>query len=183
MPKYSADRPKTARLPLDLMLQASIALLMGLLVWTIYRSVHEVVIVKGDTAPSFHVTASNGREITPASFGGKLLILNFWATWCPPCVEETPSLNALAERFKGQGLVVLGVNIDKDDKAYQRFMKRFDVKFLTARDPDQNINASYGTYQIPETYIIDANGKVIDKVISNTDWMDEKMVGYVQSFL
>jgi cytochrome c biogenesis protein CcmG, thiol:disulfide interchange protein DsbE len=110
-------------------------------------------------------------------------VLNFWATWCPPCVEEMPSLNELARRFEGKGLVVLGVSVDKDENAYRQFLTRMKIAFPTARDPEQKINQEYGTVQYPETYIIDAQGKVIDKIISAVNWTDDKMVNHVQSLL
>jgi peroxiredoxin len=79
--------------------------------------------------------------------------------------------------------VVLGVSVDKDANAYQQFVKRLDPAFLTTRDPEQKINLEYGTVQYPETYIINAQGKVVNKIISSQNWTDDKMVNYVQSLL
>jgi len=121
--------------------------------------------------------------ITASNFGGKLLVLNFWATWCPPCVEEMPSLDQFQRRFASSGVVVLGVSVDKDEKLYRDFLAKARVSFLTARDPDNKINAEYGTLKFPETYIIDARGKVVRKIISNTDWMSERMLKDVESLL
>jgi len=121
--------------------------------------------------------------MTPSDFGGKLLVLNFWATWCPPCIEELPSLNAFQQQFAGKGVVVLGISIDKDEKAYHDFLTRARVSFLTARDPEATISHEYGTFKVPETYIIDTKGKVVRKIISNTDWMNERMIQDVTSLL
>ena len=99
-------------------------------------------------------------------------MLNFWATWCPPCIEETPSLDAFSATYGSKGVVVLGVSIDRNEKLYQEFLARYRVSFQTSRDPEANISASYGTFQIPETYIIDLSGKVLEKIISNQNWMD-----------
>ena len=74
----------------------------------------------------------NGQTVSAKDFGGKLLILNFWATWCQPCVQEAPSLDMLERQLGPKGLVVLGVSVDKDQKAYQEFLARFHVSYLTA---------------------------------------------------
>ncbi len=79
--------------------------------------------------------------------------------------------------------MVLGVSIDRNEKLYRRFIQRFDVTFPTARDPEANISASYGTFQIPETYLIDRNGKVLEKVISNQNWMDPDFLARVRKML
>jgi cytochrome c biogenesis protein CcmG/thiol:disulfide interchange protein DsbE len=152
-------------------------------VYVIFDSFHEKVVVVGDSAPDFSITADNGRTVTPANFGGKLLVLNFWATWCPPCIEELPSLNEFQQRYAKAGVVVLGISIDTDEKAYRAFLNRAGVTFLTARDPEKKISGDYGTIKVPETYIIDGSGKVVRKIISNTDWMSERMTKDVESLL
>jgi cytochrome c biogenesis protein CcmG/thiol:disulfide interchange protein DsbE len=164
-------------------LQASIGVLLGALVCVIFLSLRDRIVQEGDSAPDFSITADNGRTITAANFGGKLLLLNFWATWCPPCIEELPSLDQFQRQFANSGLVVLGVSVDKDEKAYRRFLSRVNVSFLTARDPDSKISADYGTFQYPESYLINRDGKVVMKVINATNWVDEKMLSFVKSQL
>jgi cytochrome c biogenesis protein CcmG, thiol:disulfide interchange protein DsbE len=168
---------------IDRLLRGAIVVLMAVFVFVIYSSIHERIIVVGDSAPEFSVAAEGGRTIGVPNFGGKLLVLNFWATWCPPCIEETPSLSAFAREFAGKGVVVLGVSVDKDEKAYKAFLQQHKPAFLTARDPGATINADYGTFKYPETYIIDTKGKVVQKIIGPTDWADERMVKYVASLL
>jgi peroxiredoxin len=167
----------------DRILQLSIGVLMGALVYVIFLSLHERIVQVGDTAPDFSVTADNGRTISANNFGGKVLVLNFWATWCPPCIDELPSLDEFQQQFAGSGVVVLGVSVDKDEKAYRRFLSRAKVSFLTARDPENKINAEYGTFKFPESYIINSEGKVVMKIISETNWTDDKMMSYVKSLL
>ncbi len=167
----------------DRILQLAIVVLLGAFAWVIYLSIHERVVQVDDTAPDFSITAENGRTITRSNFGGKLLVLNFWASYCQPCIEELPSLDQFQRELANQGVVVLGVSIDKDAKAYQQFLRRYNVSFLTARDPDNKINAEYGTFKIPETYLINRDGKVVGKIISSTNWTDERMVSYVKSLL
>ena len=148
-----------------------------------FANVPTARMLAGDFTQIASPQCNNGRTITPSTFGGKLLVLNFWATWCEPCIEEIPSLNAFQRRFEKQGVVVLGVSVDKDEKMYRDFLSRARVSFLTARDPDAKINADYGTMKFPETYIIDGRGKVLRKIISNQDWMSERVIRDMESLL
>jgi len=123
----------------------------------------------GDLAPEFTLQDSD-RKVTLSQFRGQVVVLNFWATWCPPCVEELPSLMSMQERTKARGVVVLGVSIDVDQDAYHRFLKLHNVNLLTVRDPDQKVAGMYGTAGWPETYIIDRQGIVRRKVVGPIDW-------------
>ncbi|MCZ2078363.1 MAG: TlpA family protein disulfide reductase [Bryobacterales bacterium] len=167
----------------DRFLQLAIAGLLIVLVFVISRSFHERVVSVGDSAPGFAITTDSGRKVSVSDFGGRLLVLNFWATWCPPCVQEMPSLDEFQKRLGGSGVVVLGVSVDKDANLYRDFLSRAKVSFLTARDPEAKISSDYGTYKYPETYIIDSKGKVVQKIIGPENWNDERMVSYVKSLL
>jgi cytochrome c biogenesis protein CcmG/thiol:disulfide interchange protein DsbE len=168
---------------MDRVLFAAIALLAGALVWVVSGTLEPRVVNVDDKAPAFRITTDNGRTISLSDFGGKLLVLNFWASWCEPCVVEVPSLDAFQRTLAPQGVVVLGVSIDRNEKLYRQFLSRAPISFMTARDPDANISSSYGTFQIPETYIIDRSGKVREKVISNQNWMDPEVLAHVRSLL
>ena len=167
----------------DFLLTASILLLAGALIYVVSGTLEPRIVNAGDAAPNFKVTTNDGRTVTRDNFGGKLLVLNFWASWCPPCVDETPSLEQFAREFAPQGVVVLAISQDRKEAAYRKFIQRFGVSFETARDPDADISASYGTFQIPETYLIDRNGKVLEKVISNQNWMDPEFLARVRKML
>ncbi|MGO4880900.1 MAG: TlpA family protein disulfide reductase [Bryobacteraceae bacterium] len=167
----------------DQILKTGIAVLSALLVFVLYKSIHERIINVGDSAPEFSITTDSGRTITASDFGGRLLVLNFWATWCQPCVEEVPSLDQFAKEMAGSGVVVLGVSMDTNPQLYRDFLTRSHISFLTARDPEAKISANYGTYKYPESYIIDAKGKVVQKIIGATNWTDGNMVNAVKSFL
>jgi len=165
-------------------------LILGLLValvaafsYVVVDTMRVKIIEEGDTAPSFSIKTDSGKTITTKDFGGKLLVLNFWATWCPPCVEETPSLVALSNRLGPKGLTVVGVSVDTDAKAYEGFIRRFGVKFETFRDPESNISASYGTFKYPETYIIDRNGKVVLKIVGQKNWASPETIEQLQKLL
>jgi peroxiredoxin len=164
-------------------LEGALVVMLGLFVTALYLSLHDNVVKAGDTAPDFRVQTESGKTVTARDFGGKLLILNFWATWCTPCVDEVPSLDQLQRTLGSKGLVVLGVSVDKDENAYKEFLKRFNVSYLTSRDPAQVVNMKYGTVQYPESYLIDRNGKVVEKVVGEANWSSEQMVQHVQSML
>jgi peroxiredoxin len=164
--------------------------LLVALAFVIVYSVQDHVVGVGDSAPEFRVKTENGAVVTPTNFGGKVLILNFWASWCAPCVQEIPSLNQIQKMFASQGLVVLGVNVDSKEELYRKMLQRFQVTFQTVRDPQENINYQYGTYKVPESYIIDRNGKVLQKYAGLPDvngewkvWTDPQIVSYVRSLL
>src|SRR5262249_49192322 len=96
----------------------------------------------GTAAPDFTVKDVD-REITLSNLRGKVVVLNFWATWCPPCVEETPSLVQMQDRLKDKGVTVLAVSVDADESAYRRFIKDHNMNLLTVRDADQKSNSLY----------------------------------------
>src|SRR3984957_12607220 len=167
----------------DRIIEGGILAMLCAFVGVLYLQLHDNVVKAGDKAPPFTVQTANGKTVSAKEFGGKLLILNFWATWCQPCVQEVPSLDQLERELGPKGLVVLGVSVDKDGEAYKQFLQRFQVSYLTARDPDQVINTKYGTIQYPESYLIDRSGKVVEKVVGEANWSSEQMVQHVQSML
>jgi len=168
---------------IDRLLAGAIVLLAAALIWVVSGTLEVRVVNAGDHAPDFKIVSDGGRTFTRSDFGGKLLVLNFWASWCAPCVEEVPSLDAFQQTLATEGVVVLGVSIDTNPKRYEQFLKRFRVNFPTARVPEAKISSSYVSFQIPETYIIDSTGKVREKVISNQNWMDPQFVARVKAML
>jgi peroxiredoxin len=164
-------------------LTISIVVLTMLLVYTIAQRLQERIVTVGESAPEFSITTEHGRTISASNFGGKLLVLNFWATWCPPCVEETPSLSRFAGQMAPSGVVVLAVSVDKNEKLYRDFLARHKPQFLVARDVAQKISSDYGTYKYPETYVIDTRGKVVRKFISDQPWDSANMINDIKSLL
>jgi peroxiredoxin len=165
----------------DRLLRAGIGVLLIVFVYVIYAAIHERVVLAGDSAPEFSITADSGQTVSLPGFKGKVLVLNFWATWCPPCIQETPSLSQFAQQFAGKGVVVLGVSVDRDLGAYNAFLQKFHPAFLTVRE--NKLHEAFGTFMYPETYIIDAKGKVVKKIAEGADWNDPQLVQYVSSLL
>ena len=167
----------------DKILIGLVALLVLALAVVVYPTLEQKVINAGDNAPDFLVVTESGKKLNVKDFGGKVLILNFWASWCGPCVEEAPSLDAFNRAMAPQGVVVLGVSIDRNEKMYKRFLKDYNISFETSRDPDWEVNTRYGTFIFPETYIIDKSGKVREKIIAAQNWMDPKFIARVKALL
>jgi cytochrome c biogenesis protein CcmG, thiol:disulfide interchange protein DsbE len=132
----------------------------------------------GNPAPDFTVQ-DDERRVTLSEHRGKIVVLNFWATWCPPCVEETPSLVRMQERMKDKGVEVLAISLDVDEGAYHKFLKDYKVDLLTVRDPNEKTNSLYGTFKYPETYIIDRNGVLRRKFIGAVDWTSPEIADYL----
>jgi cytochrome c biogenesis protein CcmG/thiol:disulfide interchange protein DsbE len=105
-------------------------------------------------------------------------VLNFWASWCAPCIEELPSLEEL-QRDLPQ-VQIVAVSTDDDATAYERFLKQHSVSLLTVRDGEQRSNAMYGTARFPETYVIDKNGMIRRKFIGPQEWTSPEIVNYLK---
>jgi len=132
----------------------------------------------GSAAPDFTVQDSD-RKVTLSEFRGQVVVLNFWATWCAPCVEEVPSLVQMQEKMKSKGVTVVAVSVDDDPGKYQRFLRDHNVSLLTVRDDQQQANLLYGTKKFPETYIIDRNGIMRRKFIGAVDWQQPEVVDFL----
>jgi cytochrome c biogenesis protein CcmG/thiol:disulfide interchange protein DsbE len=114
---------------------------------------------------------------------GKVVVLNFWASWCPPCLEETQSLNRLQQDIATKGGVVLGVSVDEDAAAYDKFLQDNHVVFPTYRDATKKSAADYGTSMFPETYLINRNGRLARKIVGPQDWQSPENMGSIDVLL
>ena len=131
----------------------------------------------GTLAPDFTLQDAD-RKVALHDLRGKIVVLNFWATWCPPCLEEMPSLVRMQSELKDR-VVVLAVSVDDDERSYHTFLKKNSVDLLTVRDPQQKSNELYGSFKFPETYIIDRNGVVQRKFIGPVDWTSADIKDYL----
>jgi peroxiredoxin len=132
----------------------------------------------GSAAKEFTVRDSD-HQVSLNQFRGQVVVLNFWATWCPPCTQELPSMMDMQNQLRSRGVVVLGVSIDVDDDAYHRFLKQRSVNFVTVRDPEQKVAGMYGTSGWPESYIIDRQGVLRRKVVGPINWGSPEVMQFL----
>jgi len=133
----------------------------------------------GRPAPEFSFEL-NGKPAKLSDLRGKVVVLNFWATWCPPCVTEMPSLNRLHAQIAPMGAMVLGVSVDVDEAAYNRFLLDNQIHFPNHREPSSGIAATYGSSMYPETYIIGKDGKITRKIAGPQNWDAPEWAAYIQ---
>ncbi len=163
------DKSGTSKLVIGLL---SLVILAGAfaLVW-LQSSKYEPLMV-GKVAPDFELPDLTEQDVRLSDYRGKVVFLNFWATWCKPCKEEMPSMEVLYRQFKDDGLVVLAVSIDrvttKDD--IPPFVKSMDLSFPVLIDSWGQTDKRYKLMGVPETYIIDQQGVLREKIIGPRDW-------------
>jgi peroxiredoxin len=122
-------------------------------------------------APVFRLPALAGGDVDLASFRGRLVLVNFWATWCPPCVDEMPSLERLHRALGKDGLVVLGVSADEDEAPLKQFVAERGITFTVLRDPGGRSAAqAYHTTGYPETFVIDSTGILREIYVGPAQW-------------
>lgn len=114
-------------------------------------------------APSFTLTLFDGKVVRLADFRGKAVLVNFWASWCVPCRAEARALESAWQKYKDRGVVFLGVNIQDKEEDARAFMKEFGITYLNGRDASGKIVVDYGVWGIPETFFVDAQGRITYK--------------------
>lgn len=130
----------------------------------------------GSQAPDFTVTDAN-RTVRLADYRGKVVVVNFWASWCAPCLEEFPSLIQM-QRDMPQ-VAVLAISFNDDEAAYRSYIVDNHIDLLTAFDATQKSNLAFGTTRPPETYIIDKKGVIRRKFIGPSDWNTPEIRTYL----
>lgn len=119
----------------------------------------------GKAAPGFSLQLFDGRTVALSQFRGRPVVVNFWASWCKPCIYEAPLLQAAWERYRGRGFVLVGVNVQDTEPAARAFMQRFGFTFLNGPDRSGAIGIDYGVYGLPETFFIKPDGTILYKHI------------------
>ena len=127
-------------------------------------------------APNFSVK-DESQSVELSKFRGKIVLVNFWATWCTPCIDELPSLMELQRRMPQ--VSVIAISRDEDPEAYRRFLTKYHVDLLTVRDTSLKVQDLYGTIQIPETYVVDRNGMLRRKFVSAQNWTSPEIIDYL----
>ena len=131
----------------------------------------------------FNLPLLSGGITSLASHRGKVVILNFWATWCPPCREEMPSMEVLYNLLKSQGLEILAVNIREDRTMVQQFIRANGYTFPVPLDTNGGVGSQYGISAIPTSYILDREGKIIARIVGSIDWSTPGIIAAFEALL
>jgi len=134
-------------------------------------------------APDFALKDLQGNQVVLRDLRGSVVFLNFWATWCPPCRVEMPSMERLYQQLKDKGLVMLAVDMQENEKLVKAFMGDFSLSFPALLDRDGDISFFYGVRGLPTTYIIDHEGRIIGKAVGPRDWASQDALQLFQSLL
>lgn len=135
---------------------------------------------EGDEAPDFTLESISGDKVRLAELRGKIVLVNFWASWCPPCREEVPSLFSLNAAMAGKNFRLLAVAIDEGGRgSIENFFRKTGVSLPALFDPGGLVGKRYGITGVPETFIIDKQGKIRKKIVGPIDWADPEMIRYL----
>ena len=134
-------------------------------------------------APDFTLANPDGKKLSLKDFRGKLVLLNFWASWCGPCREEMPTMVKLHNEFKGKGFVLVAVNV-KDKRADAlSFIKEMKMTFPIMMDPEGEAGLLYGAFGMPITYLIDSKGMVLARLLGDANWYTPGARGLIRTLL
>jgi thiol-disulfide isomerase/thioredoxin len=148
---------------------------------TLFRSIGMMYLGAQDI-PDFEVTRLNGETMNLSDLQGKIVFLNFWATWCPPCQAEMPSIERLSEQFKGTDIEILAVSVGENAETVQEFLSKTPYSFPIALNPDGKLGALYAR-SIPTTYILNRDGNIIAAKIGAQEWDTEKIASVFRHLL
>ncbi|QXE90631.1 TlpA family protein disulfide reductase [Geomonas subterranea] len=140
--------------------------------------------VEGNAAPDFTLKDLSGKPVQLSTLKGKLVLVNFWATWCPPCREEIPSMVKLNQVMQGKNFQMLAISIDEGGKgAVEEFFKRGGVTLPALLDTDGQVARRYGTTGVPETFVVDPKGVIRKKVVGGLDWSNPEVIQALQEIM
>jgi peroxiredoxin len=134
-------------------------------------------------AKDFSVPSPDGKPVKLADYRGKVVFLNFWATWCPPCREEMPAMERLYQRYRDKGLVVIGISVDSDAVAVPPFLKKNGLTFPIGHDPKMSLADVYGVRALPSSFLIDRKGGLAALAIGPRAWDTKPAYAVIESLL
>ena len=162
--------------------------LIGFCILTVSCSVQEIPksrnilgpAVEGHLAPQFYVKDRNGQMHSLNDFRGKVVLVNFWATWCPPCIEEMPSMDNLQKKLDEEKFAVIAISVDDSWDPVDAYIKSSNLDLNIYSDFEGKVAKLYGTHKVPETYILSKEGTVVRKVLGVIDWTSPQIVSFLK---
>jgi peroxiredoxin len=138
----------------------------------------------GQSAPDFTLPGLDGKMVSLSDYKGHVVLVNIWATWCPPCIDEMPSMESLYKMLKGKNFEILAISIDAlGEKAVAPFMEKYNLSFPALLDPAGTIKSLYQTTGVPESFIINKQGILIEKIIGPRNWADPAAVRFLRDLI
>jgi peroxiredoxin len=138
----------------------------------------------GRAAPNFTLPGIDGKMVSLSEYRGHVVLVNIWATWCSPCVDEMPSMERLYQELKDENFEIVAISIDEmGAEAVAPFMKKNNLSFAALLDPEGTIKSLYQATGVPESFIIDKQGILIEKIIGPRNWADPAAVRYLRGLI
>lgn len=136
----------------------------------------------GQQAPDFTLPLVDGGTVKLSDLRGKAVMVNFWATWCPPCRAEMPSMERLYAQTKDDGFVILAINVEADGlQVLPDFLKDHPHTFPVAVDTEGEVQTTYGVFRFPESFLVDPKGVIVEHVVGGRDWSDHRMIEKIKA--
>jgi len=132
-------------------------------------------------APDFDLLDIDGNSHRLSSYRGKVLIINFWATWCPPCRAEMPSMQRAWEVLQKEGIMMLAINVGEDEDTISQFTANYPVEFPLLMDRDSSVVTKWPVRGLPTTFVVDPEGRLTYRAIGGRDWDDEELLGLIRA--
>ena len=181
---YQAFSSFTSRLHTnDTSVQANIDRRVSDEVISAFREARIPVVAEGIDIIDFTLPFLDGTDFTLSDLRGKVVFLNFWATWCPPCRDEMPSMESLYQRFKDSGLEIIAVNLLESRREVSAFMEQYNLSFPAVFDLRGSVGSTYGAHAIPTTYIIDRRGLAVARLVGSIDWYTPSVIAAFEALL
>ncbi|WP_298271354.1 TlpA disulfide reductase family protein [Geobacter sp.] len=140
--------------------------------------------IEGNPAPDFTLNTLNGELVKLSDLKGQVVLVNFWATWCPPCREEIPSLMRLDAAMAGKPFRMLCISIDEGGKvAIEEFFRKSGYALPALSDADKRVGKTYGITGVPETFVIDKRGVILKKVVGGMEWDQPDVIAYLNDVM
>jgi peroxiredoxin len=137
----------------------------------------------GGALPQFELKDIEGRAHRLADYHGRVVLVNFWATWCEPCRDEMPSIERLKQRFSGQPFAVLAVNVGEPEARIRRFLAQIKLDFPVLLDPDLSVTKSWQARILPASFLVGRDGRIRYSLVGELDWADEHAVKTVSDLI
>ncbi len=161
----------------------SIIIIFLIIILYSFHNAYRSYLKEGMPIPHFEIRDLNNKIFTEKDFFGKVILINFWATWCPPCIEEFPSLIKLKKYFQDKDFDLLLINVGEDSNSIQKFLNENHFIINVYKDVNENISKGFGTFKYPESYIIDKKGILRKKVIGAINWQEQSVIDFIDSLI